>query len=141
MGSELGTEGWAGTDRPAYRVWAEGRKAARALRLMGAGSPAAGGMGCRHPLAEPTHGCRLAFTRARGPFRGQRPRVQAREGRSASLGALPNAFATHCVPSLCQPGMTRTVSRLPRAPRPPQQQPHGAIWPALRKDSRVRLQP
>ena len=39
MGSELGTEGWAGTDRSVYRLWAEGRKAARGLRLMGTGSP------------------------------------------------------------------------------------------------------
>lgn len=39
MGSGLGTEGWAGTDRPAYRVRAEGGEAARTFRLTGAGEP------------------------------------------------------------------------------------------------------
>lgn len=107
-GSDLGTEGLAGMDRPAPRVCAEGCEAARELRLAGAGEPQDPEVqGCGCPRAEPTHGCRLAFARALGLFRGQRPRVQAREGQAASLGALPNAFTTHCVPSLCWPSVTR----------------------------------
>lgn len=103
MGSDL-----AGMARPAPRVCAEGHDAARELRSMGTGEPQDQEVrGCGCPGAEPTHGCRLAFTRALGPFRGQRPRVQAREGRAASLGALPNAFTMHCVLSLCWPSMTR----------------------------------
>lgn len=91
---------------------------------MGAGEPQDQEVrGCGCPRAEPTHGCRLAFTRALGPFRGQRPRVQAREGQAASLGALPNAFTMHCVLSLCWPSMTR-------APASPSTPPSlaSALW-------------
>ena len=62
------------------------------------------------------------------PHEPQRPGLQARGGRAASLGALPNAFTTHCVLGLCWPSTTRAPAS--RAPHLPEQQPCGAVWPA-----------
>lgn len=71
------------------------------------------------------HQAELAFTQARGPFRDRDPGFRQEKAGNASLGALPNAFATHCVPSLCWPSRTHTVPQLPEHPTLHSSSPQG----------------
>ena len=51
-----------GMDKQVHRVWADGREAAKELRLMGARDPQDQEVhGLRCSQVETTHGCRLAF--------------------------------------------------------------------------------